>query len=86
MPEWESAPLIEPRAIRDTFVNGIGRIEKLPGGLVRVVLFACETEPDGSRFRVVKCKLVRPICTWSIVVQQIATALAGPDENLNPMH
>jgi hypothetical protein len=49
--------LSEPFAVIDTYADGIGRIEKLKGGNVRVVFYV-ESEHDGRVERVIVAKIV----------------------------
>jgi len=58
--------LIEPEGCHDIFCNGIGRVEMLSGGCVRVVMYVEHRLPNGLTEYVVACKLIRPISTlWS---------------------
>ena len=68
------ADLIEPFHIPDTFISGIGRIDRLEGGMVRVVFYS--EEPTAGRMeRVVVCKIVRPVATWGAALKLMAAML-----------
>lgn len=60
--------LSEPFAVVDTYATGIGRIEKLKGGNVRVVFYAETEQEDGSISNVIVAKIVtakdetEPLC------------------------
>jgi hypothetical protein len=49
--------LCEPFAVIDTFVSGVGRIEKLKGGNVRFTFYV-ESQHDGVTEWVVVAKIV----------------------------
>lgn len=85
-------PLVELSHVPDVFVSGIGRIDKLGGGMVRVVFYAEERNSDGAVERVVVAKIVRPRATWHLALKQISEAMTddGPlladDGEVHPLN
>lgn len=76
--ERNAPPLVELSHVPDVFVSGIGRIDKLGGGMVRVVFYAEERASDGSVERVVVAKIVRPLATWHEALKMIAQHMDSP--------
>lgn len=72
-------PLIEEAVIPDIFISGIGRIEKLAGGMVRVVYYAERQIEPGLIEHVVVAKLVRPIATLIDAMRILRNTLAEAD-------
>lgn len=71
-------PLVEIKPVRDIVVSGIGRIERLTGGVARVIFYVEQMDgPD--TVHVVAAKIVRPVSTWSQSLRMIATAMGNPD-------
>ncbi len=54
-------PLIEPVHCPDIFASGIARVERLAGGLVRIVYYVEDHDEAGRAVRVVTAKMLRPI-------------------------
>lgn len=71
--------LIEEGQLPEFFVSGIGRIEKLAGGMVRVVFYSERRLDTGEVERVAVCRMIRPIATWHESLQIVSRALAIPD-------
>lgn len=71
--------LIEEAYCPDVFVSGIGKIEKLEGGMVRVVFYSERHGDDGQIERVIVLKLVRPLATWAKSARMLASALTDSE-------
>lgn len=75
---WEPGgkpALIEPVPIADTVWTGIARIEKLPGGWLRVVLFVEQLSADGEPERVLVSRLVGPRDGVQAALRHMADAM-----------
>lgn len=72
----DHVPLIEEAYCPDIFVSGIGKIEKLTGGMVRITFFSERRGEGGRCERVVSAKIVRPLSTWPQAMRMLAMAIA----------
>lgn len=84
---WVIAPqgLIEPVPAPEIFVYGIGAIEVMPRGNLRVILFQEQLPIEGGPVqRIVVAKLVGPMSNVPIVIGQLAQCLVDPDEPTKP--
>lgn len=71
-------PLVEDGYVPDVFVSGIARIERLSGGMARVVFYAERNSEDGPE-RVIVLKIVRPIATWPDAMRMLARSMGESD-------
>ena len=75
MPDKNKPPLIEGD-VPDVLVNNVARIDRIAGGLARVVFYVEKKAPDGSIEHHVVANIVRPIATWDVALGLIREALA----------
>lgn len=73
----ESDELIEPVAIPDVFVSGMGRIEPLGSGILRLTFYVLA---DHGRQRLVVAKIIVPKEDLRENNRKIAEILAADDE------
>ncbi|MBN8960543.1 MAG: hypothetical protein J0H71_05380 [Rhizobiales bacterium] len=70
--------LIDPACVADTFVEGIGEIEKVGASCVRVTLYTTRSVGGGARERIVVARLVLPEATFARGLRQ-CTAFQDDD-------
>jgi len=73
--------LCEPVPVADVFVSGIGRIEKLGGGNVRVWLYVLQTplDGDGPQEKQITLKVIMSASALPDAVLMLAQAAKDPD-------
>lgn len=54
-------PLVELSIISDVFASGVGSVEKLSDGLVRITFYAEARDELGKPIHLVVAKIVRPM-------------------------
>jgi len=67
--------LIEPVPIADTVVSGIARLERLPGGWLRAVLYVDQPNAEGEPEKVLAARLVGPGSGVRAAVRQLLALL-----------
>jgi hypothetical protein len=67
--------MIEPAHIQDVFASGLGRIDKLSGGMIRLVFYVEEVGPEGIERHVV-AKIIRHRSSLGHSLKAIATAVS----------
>lgn len=70
---------IEEAVCPDIFVSGVDHIERLDGGLVRIVYYVDRRAPDGTLERVVVAKFIRPAASLPQSIRMMAEALGHAD-------
>jgi hypothetical protein len=83
----EITELIDPAVVADTFVEGVGEIEKVGTSCVRVTLYATRSIGRGERERIVVARLVLPEAGFARSLRQCAAFAAGEqtiDEDAQP--
>lgn len=74
----DAAPgLIDPAYVPDTFIEGIGQIERLAGNCLRITLFASRDLGDGEIERIVVARLVMAVAVTTMNTRRINAFLAG---------
>lgn len=54
--------LTEPAIVYDTFVSGLGMVERVDGGLMRLTYYADTIDPySGARCKNIVLRMVRPL-------------------------
>jgi hypothetical protein len=67
--------LVEPFAVIDIFTSGVGRVEILRGGNMRLTYFTDATAENGRVERVVAAKIIIPIDAVIDCREQVSRAL-----------
>lgn len=65
--------MIDDGGVPDVFVSGLGRIERLSGGLVRLVFYTERVEA-GATVRVIGARIIRPVANWAISMRMLSEA------------
>jgi hypothetical protein len=76
--------LIDPTCVADTFVEGIGEIERIGANCIRITLFASRSIGQGIRERIVVARLVLPEPAFTRCLRQCTAFSTGEiafDEN-----
>lgn len=71
--------LIEEAVCPDIFVSGVGKVEKLSGGLVRVIFYVERQTDSGKSERVVVAKIVRTLASIVEATALYRQAIAEAD-------
>lgn len=72
--------------ISDTFVSGIGAIEKLDGNMLRIWLYVLQTPEDGGPpEKIVVDKIVAPASAVPEAVLQMVAAISDRAASLVPL-
>lgn len=71
--------LIEDVSIPDVFVNGIAKIERLSGGLIRISYYAERRNDRGDMEHVLALRIVRSLESMAQSIKMTAMFLARSD-------
>ena len=72
------AQLIDPIAVQDIYVSGIGRVEDVGGGCIRITFYAAQKAIlDGTAERVVVARLVGPASAAMDALAMTEAAING---------
>lgn len=79
--------LVELYAVPDTYCSGLGSVEQLPGGDVRLTFQVDKRDLDGSRINVVVDNIVMPASNIAdaILKLTVATTPAPPRGAIEPV-
>jgi hypothetical protein len=71
--------LIEDSAVIDVFVNGIAKLERLSGGLIRLSFYVERRDSRGEMEHALALRVVRSLESLSESIKLTALFLARPD-------
>jgi hypothetical protein len=79
--------LIEPVPVADVFVSGLGKIEKLNGGCVRIHLYVLQApiDGDGPQEKQIVAKIIVPASALPDAVLQMIASIEDKAEGLVPL-
>lgn len=68
--------MYDPTGVPDVFASGLGKIEKLSSGIVRLTFYVEETRPDGSIEHRVVARILRDRASLGNSIMAIAHLIA----------